>query len=243
MSEDKLIEFIKSENNKNISAINKQFEKVNETLNKLSHLSGSVKHISAQVTKNNIKLNLIDDSMVRVDRRHELIVRGIPYVSGENILDILQSIGQFISFRSIHDMPFSGFRLPSRSINLLSSQFRRLRSDKNDERDFPPSIIMKFKAIYDREDFLKLYFDKKNMSTKDIGFMADSRIYIGENFTSTNHKILMAANKLKRNGVFSSVYTNDGLIYVKKMSKDKKTLIRSILQLDELAVEHSENTH
>lgn len=187
------------------------------------------------MNKNSYKVDIIRDSIVRSDRNRELVVRGVPFVSDENILDILQKIAELISFRSIHANPFNGFRLPLRPINSLSSQVSKLRVGQQTERQYSPSIIMKFRAIYDKEDFMHLYFVKKGISTKDIGFMVDSRIFIGENFSPLNHKLLIAANKLKQNGLLCSVFTNDGLVYAKKSNTDNRIRLYDLSQLNKMA--------
>lgn len=229
---------LKKQNEALSKAIESQFQLVNKKIDDIKSLDTEVKKVTALHSAHNVRLENLEDRAVRHDRRRELLVRGVPFVSTEILKDVISKLSNAIGFSSLHSPnECTGFRLHrhDRDISTLTSKFRSLRSHiSHPQSAQPPPILLKFMAEYDRENFLQLYFEKKSLAASDIGLSSNSRIYVSENFTQLNHKILMAANQMKKSGSIVSVFTKDGLVYVRGPSDSKRTLVHSLSHLNRI---------
>lgn len=99
-------------------------------------------------------------------------------------------------------------------------------------------IIVNFLSPYDKNFFLKRFFDfkKRNnnytVSLNDLGFNSNKPFYINENLSNTNYKIFREATKLKKDKCVQSAYTFRGLVYIKRCSTDEPICIAHLDSLD-----------
>ncbi|KAL9707703.1 hypothetical protein quinque_011221 [Culex quinquefasciatus] len=84
-----------------------------------------------------------------------------------------------------------------------------------------PPIVVAFESKYKRNEFMKAYFQKANLSLKDLGFPSDGRIYINENLSAQNYSAFQQAMGWKREKKIHSVKVSDGMVFV-TTSKEAK---------------------
>lgn len=140
--------------------------------------------------------------------KNNITVHGVPYMLNENIPEIIKKIGQNL------ETPigkFSAFRMGKEGV-------------KN-------SAI---KVIFDNEDTKKGFLKSKNkfsLSSKDLGFTTNNKIYLNHDLTKANLELFKEARIFKNNNSFKYLWISSGSILLKKDENSKIMVIENIEQL------------
>lgn len=72
---------------------------------------------------------------------------------------------------------------------------------------------------------------KTALQLQHVGYDSDKHIYVNENLTSYNYKILQNALKLKRQKCIESTFSLRGLVYVKRTKDEPPIMVDSTSKL------------
>jgi hypothetical protein len=159
--------------------------------------------------------NEIDDLQDKVEadsKAADIIVRGVPYVTGENYRLLYSKISAAAA------IGFCPAVLPR------VEAFRLGR--KKPGSKFDPAIILKFPSKADKSGLFKCYLYKLDLNLTDIGFEVIRRVHLAENLTSSNQKIYSEAQALRKDGKIHKVRSKFGNIYIER--KKVKILLSSV---------------
>lgn len=207
--------FIKSENEilrneirNAVSEIQAKFEncvkEMNLKVNKLTDENALLKS----------RIDDLEDLVIRHNKSSQLLVRGVPYISDEDVNGIYSNIAKAIGFNEV--VPIHVRRLRNMKSNINTINKRTLRSGaSNAYSPEPPSVILiSFSTIWDKSTFFSKYLQFAKLSQSHIGFNNDARIYMSENLSPKNFNIIRKCGELKREGKISKYFSRDGLVYI-----------------------------
>lgn len=205
--------------------MNQEIVEVKERVSKLETVVGetiAIKHENEKLKDDLKKLKVYvqkqENSIVACDIR----ITGVPSNKDENLYTFYEKICEAVKIS-----PFA--------VKTIYRVVRTKRRKNIEDAD----IIVKFLSPYERNYFLNIITSYMK-STEDvlrlnlIGFDSSTPFYINENLTPDNHRILIRARHLKREGKISSAYSYRGLIYIRKLGSDESLLIDDTEQLDQL---------
>lgn len=225
-----------SEIDKRLIVIRNDIHAVNERVSYLesvtiNEIKKSVKKLEAEnLEVKNMKKEILD--LKRKQLKHEnsvvaggIRIRGIPYYENEDLFQI---------FSTICD-----------SLNLSTPQVEniyRLKKIYKENKPYSPNdevLVIKLYSPYEKNYFLKTIAkyrreNKTSLCLKHAGFNSTEPIYVNENLTPHNHKILQSALKMKTERKIKTAFSLRGLVYVKKLNSDDPILIEFLHDLDQL---------
>lgn len=144
--------------------------------------------------------NALPSSTGNPGRRKNVIIRGVPESSNENVPAIVKKIARVLNFNHSNFID-NCFRLPSR-----------------EQSDNASSIILKFNTELERDEFLKCYFSflkKHSLSPSDIGLVGTRRIFVNEHMDPKLHLVLKSALLMRKNNQLTNVSTHWNHVSVK----------------------------
>lgn len=166
------------------------------------------------------RLDRISDTVGNLENRNELVVSGVPFLTGESLEAIFASICK---------------QLDLKAAAVPLADLRRMATGKLSDGD-ESLIVEQFALRNVRDDFYGAYLrasKPRNLKLRHFGFNADQRVNINENLTVTERRIKQSAVRLKKNGGIVSVFTKLRIVYVKKDSDSPPIAIHSIDQLEQ----------
>ncbi|KAJ6642744.1 hypothetical protein Bhyg_07698 [Pseudolycoriella hygida] len=180
----------------NLMQFNTEVDELQAELSaKFNEQTKSIK-INTMVHEQCERIDSVESSIAdneRVSKLNDVIVRGIPYDSNENLLKILQATSDAIGFED--------------KLLLSVNNIFRLGSGNK-------PILVQFVSNILKRQFMANYFVKLNLKLSDIGFTGnDSRIYCCDNLTSLNNSIHVKAVQLMKSD--RKIQTRNGFVYVK----------------------------
>jgi hypothetical protein len=149
------------------------------------------------------------------EKANDIIVRGIPWVQGENCRKIFEKVALSIGYTAETTPSAVAFRLGT----------------KKTGAKFDPPILIRFNNRNEKSGFFKNYLGKLSLNLSDIGFELNTRIYLSENLTVANQKIFQAAMAMKRECKLIAVKTKFGTVVIQRTAKDLPTPIRRLSDL------------
>lgn len=153
----------------------------------------------------------------RVSKLNDVIIRGIPYTSGEKLLSMFQSIAKAIGFQ------------PNVQ-NSVNDVFRLGNGNK--------PILVQFVSQILKRQFMVKYFSKKTLNLSHIGVASsENRIYCSDNLTADHNNIYVRAVQLLKSNRLSKVNTRNGFVYIKYLEADNFVKINEISDLPSLDTE------
>lgn len=236
-------------NSKLILSINDVKKDLKHDIQQLStHINGKLNIIDQDIKKLQQRCDVLEDLVMRLDRRKELMVRNVPVLKDENVATIAGQICQAIGFLSPYGVPVA-FRFGTSGAiqQAEATKSRVLRStsstsDKREDKSIPsPPILFKFATEWDTRAFMVRYFHHSQLKLTDIGFKTTDRIYVNQNLTAANFAIFRLGRELKKAGVLSKVRVSDGVVAVQKIGNSKVfTMVTDIQDLLEMKANSSD---
>ncbi|KAG8338032.1 hypothetical protein J6590_009309 [Homalodisca vitripennis] len=100
----------------------------------------------------------------------------------------------------------------------------------------PGGIVVRFVRKLDLEKFIQKRKDKRNLNTRDIGFMEgqSNPIYVNNSLTQANRKLLNKARDVKREKQYTYLWVRNGRIFMRKNPGDRFVVIDSMEVLSKL---------
>ncbi|KAG8264258.1 hypothetical protein J6590_014545 [Homalodisca vitripennis] len=101
----------------------------------------------------------------------------------------------------------------------------------------PGSIVVKFLRKLDKERFILMRWKKRNVNTRDLGFMGGeaSPVYINESLTQDKRKLLNAARIAQREKQYTFIWVKNGRIFLRKNQGDRVVVVDSLDDVEKLA--------
>lgn len=137
-------------------------------------------------------------------RRNCVEIHGVPESPNENVMNVVQEIGQGLNRPISEDMVDACHRLHSPG-----------------GRIGPRPIIVKFVRRSDKEALIKSRATKRNFSTRHMGRTDDFPIWIRESLTATRRRLFKAARDFAAKEKFKFAWTKNGKIFLRKNESSK----------------------
>lgn len=126
-----------------------------------------------------------------------------------------------------------GVKLINEDIDWTSRAGPKRPSNANHQANFPRPVIVKLLRRGKRDEMLKAFKSRRNLTSSDVGIAGPARkIYINEHLTKENRLLYRDARARAKDGGFRFCWTNSGRIYIRKEEGKPPTLIRSNKDLD-----------
>lgn len=169
----------------------------------------------ATLSQLNERVDQIMHTAAALENRNELIISGIPYVSGENLDTHFEAMCRTLELSEC-----------SSSSPLVNS--RRIKTGQNESDSL---ICLEFAFQAERDKFFSAYLRKRNLTLRHLGLGSNRRVYINEHLTAEARKVKSAALRLKRAGKLTSVYSRGGVVHVRRSERGPPVAVWSPLQL------------
>jgi hypothetical protein len=166
-----------------------------------------------KLTKDVSELKMKLNETQQYTRSNSVEICGIPMVSGENLNNILENLGNVLKFKFQHDAVDVAHRLQVRA---------------NGSAD----IIVKFLRRSDANELVRLSREKKGFPASNLGFASVSRVYVNPSLTPLN-KFLFREARLLRNKGCKYVWFQRGRVCIRKSSGERVHIINSENDLEE----------
>lgn len=141
-------------------------------------------------------------------------IKGIPYKNGENTDDICQKLLNTLNEESINTNEFE------------SCYRRHIKKDQS-------NIIIKLKNTSIKNLIIK-EAKKKNLTTKNLGFQCNSRIFINEELTAFRKELFYLALQKKKELNWKFIWSTNGQILMRKSENSKIIPISNKKDLEKL---------
>lgn len=196
------------------------------------------------------KVTKLEDQVARLTKNNDVIIHHVPFFPDENLETLFNHISTAIGFKIVcmthlHRLSYKFKNKPAgiQPAKQPAVRVRDTRSKKNSQIDAvisdthndssisSPGIMVKFGSWLDKSHFMQLYFKFKILDLTHIGFNTPKRIIIGDNLTSSNHKIFKAAVALKKSGKIYKIRVTDGLVSVSTDTASKFVRLSTVEEL------------
>lgn len=200
-----------------------EIEVMKTQINELKNHSPSETEINE---KFKTELNMLKTQIKRQENKSvscDLRISGIPFFESENLQELFSNICHAINFNT-----------PSyKAIYRIHNN----NNNKNARNRQVGTIAVKLLTPFDKNAILRAYAlfkktQKCQLSLFHIGYESSMPVYINENLTVNNFKILQAALNLKRKKIISTAYSLRGLVYIKRVSTGQPEVIDDIADLN-----------
>lgn len=217
-----LIDEMRTELNHKIDAVKSELEgkltAVSNDINSLkTECATKFQTNSDMINVLNIRVDEISSTMDNLGNRNELILSGIPYLRGEDLIEHFKAICMQLG-------------MDERSVP--SVDIRRLKSGVMNDGD-NSLVLVQFSLRNLRDDFYSAYLRKRDLQLSHLGINSAQRVYVNENLTVEARKLKIAAVRLKKAGRLASVYTKNGTVIVRPTATAQPIAIRSEEQLNQ----------
>ncbi|KAL9706900.1 hypothetical protein quinque_010418 [Culex quinquefasciatus] len=149
----------------------------------------------------------------------ELIISGIPFLQGEDLLKHFKAICKQLG-------------LDERLSSMVD--VKRLKAGTLSDGD-NGLVLVQFALKNQRDNFYRTYLRKHNLQLSHLGIDSAHRVYVNENLTRAAQKLKAAAIRLKKAGKLFTVYTKLGVVYVRRVAGADPIVIVSEEQLNQLS--------
>lgn len=164
--------------------------------------------ISSSIDKANKQTSLALD---RSTRMNDLVVSGIPFVDGEDLLSYFHTWCKAYGYVE-SNYPLVDIRRLSKGALVAGNVYM---------------ILLQFAITVQRNDFYSRYLRSRSLSLTEIGFSVNKRIYINENLAPNVRDLRSKALKLKKEGKLNGVFTRGGILFVKRSGEEKEIAVSS----------------
>ncbi|XP_046684770.1 uncharacterized protein LOC124370524 [Homalodisca vitripennis] len=200
------------DNGKKIEEVGNKIEKAIEDIGFLRQENANLKKIVNDLSS---KVNALEQS----SKDNVVEISGVPHKEKDDILNIIGKISDAIGFLFKEDSVDNCYRY------------------KSIDGSRPGIIVVRFVRKLDKEAFMNKRRVKKNLNSRDIGFMDGdaSVIYFNESLTQEIRKLLNMARAIKREKQYTYLWVRNGRIFMRKNQGDRFVTINSIEDFNKLA--------
>jgi archaellum component FlaC len=197
---------------KKLDGVSKQ---VTDFTSELSLIKQENTNLRKQVEDLNSKMNNLEQEA----RENILEIQGVPHDNNEKVIDIITKISRAIGFDFQEDM---------------IDKCYRIKATQNPTK--PGGIVVKFVRKRDLENFVQKRKVKRNLNSRDIGFMGGeaSVIYVNYSLTQERRKLLKAARAARLEKHYTYLWVSNGRILMRKSQDDRVIVINNQADVDKL---------
>lgn len=197
------------------SLVCKQSEEITALLELVNKLSTENTELKNKVSSLECRL----DDLEQYSRRDTIEIHGIPAERGEQVMEVVKSVGRAL------DLPID---------ESMISACHRLRSREGTGR--APGIIVKMTRRTDAVAILQRRRVKRNLSTHNIGLTSSPAvpIYINESLCPGRRRLLNAARTIKNEKHYTYLWIRDGKILLRMADNEPVKVVTTQSDLDEL---------
>lgn len=160
------------------------------------------------------KINFLEQSTR--DKTVELY--GIPFKKEECVIDIVDQVSTVIGFNFNESMVDTCYRI------------------RQTNTDVSAGVVLRFVRKRDKEEFMELRRKKRNLNTRDLGFMEGNAVpvYVNDSLTKETRKLFNAAKLVKRDKKFTYLWVKNGRIFMRRNPGEKCVVIECQDDLNKL---------
>lgn len=159
-------------------------------------------------------LNKATNDLEQYTRRECVEIRGVPQYPDESTNLIVEQVGKVIGVE-ITDKDISvSHRLPATKTN-------------KSKKPGPSPIIVKFVRRDMKDAFYRARTKLKGMTSKDLGFTNEQRVFISESLTPMNRELFNEALKVKKDLNFKFIWTSNGRVFLRVSEESPVIFISS----------------
>lgn len=199
-----------------INMVSDKVDVLSATVQNLETKQGELQELKNEITR--IKQQLSHQENINVSTN--LRICGIPHYQNENLYNLFDHL--------------------CAAINITSPKVKHIQRIKNNKNHTADGIILvKLFTSQERNVILKSIgefkrVNKTQLSLRIFGFDSDIPIFVNEDLTSNNYKLLQGAIQLKRRKVVSAAFSLRGIVHVKLSAADTPIRIKSADDLNDL---------
>lgn len=205
-------------------------DKLNKIVGEITTLRYDIQQLRSECATGIKRLSescvTLDDGVKRkkegicsLEKRNELLLSGIPFSPTENTCVLFEKVTKVLGYRD-QDVPL-----------VFTKRLARVPIATGTS----PPILLQFAFNAAREEFFRRYLKQRNLTLNQVGFDVDRRIYVNENLSERARSLRGGAVKLKKSGHIRSVFSRNGIIYVKSNADVPAEPIFEMDQLEALA--------
>lgn len=168
---------------------------------KFSTISSTIDDINKQTSS----------ALDRSTRMNDLVISGIPFVDGENLLSYFHIWCRSLSYNE-SNFPLVDIRRLSRGKMIAGTNYM---------------ILLQFAFTVQRNDFYSRYLRSRSLSLSELGFSVNNRIYINENLGPNIRALRSKAIQLKKEGKLDGVFSRHGILFIKRSGEQKEIAVSS----------------
>lgn len=173
-------------------------------------------NLKKQVNVLTTKINNMEQNA----KENVLEIHGVPNKKDENLIELVKKVSTSIGFNFEEKMIDNCFRYGSRNAT-----------------NNPGGIVVKFLRKIDAESFIQKRKEKRNLNTRDLGFMEglSNPVYVNCSLTQWKRQLLNSARRAKTEKQYTFLWVRNGRIYMRKTPGDKSVVIESEEDIAKLA--------
>lgn len=198
-----------------------QIKSFDKKLSSITKEIDTLRQENCNLRKNNELLTKKVVDLEQAFRENTIEIYGVPYKSNENIPEVMNTISQVIDFAFKPEMIDNCYRIKTNAAGPAQSG----------------SIVVRFLRKLDKERFIMKRKQKRNVNSRDLGFMEGeaSPIYINESLTQEKRKLLNAARVAKREKQYTFIWVNNGRVFLRKNQGDPAVVVNSLEDIAKLS--------
>lgn len=160
------------------------------------------------------------NNMEQNSKENVLEIHGIPSNKEENLIQLVNKVSTSIGFDFDEKMIDNCYRYGSRNAT-----------------NNPGGIVVKFVRKIDAELFVQKRKEKRNLNTRDLGFMdgQSNPVYVNCSLTQWKRQLLNSARKAKTEKQYTFLWVRNGRIYMRKNQGDRYVVIEGEEDIARLA--------
>ncbi|CAK1585738.1 unnamed protein product [Parnassius mnemosyne] len=187
-----------------ISELRKFNENVKEKMDTFDKRIQAIENANQELSSLKLQLRKLEDDVNEKDqwlRSNNVEIKGVPFKPGENLFDIIDKLGNKITYP-----------VPKNAVNYVTRVQTRDTGSSNTK-----PIIVSFTNKYMKEDFIAASrHSKLNISAEDIGLKGKNRIYINDHLSYAKKMLLNKTKTLTKEKNYQYVWVKHGKIFVRK---------------------------
>lgn len=193
------------------------YSDVNSEINKIREESARISN-TLKTSIDSIA-HFVDSALQRLNRLNNLVITGVPYVRGENLMAYFNDWCRALGYPHQRNFPVVAVqRMPKRNTAASRS----------------PVIILRFAMGAQRNEFFCRYLRTCSLSLRSIGFSSNKRIYVNEDLGPKERMLRSKALRLKKRGILCKVFSRNGIVFVQSSSTNQTIAVTSTTILEQM---------
>lgn len=211
--------------NEKFNALIEDVKVIKQSVNKIDELVDGYSSLQKENESLRKRIEVLEDEKGKIkkrlseseqySRRENIIITGVPREQKENLRKLVNQIAEMLNVRLFEYDICTTHRL----------------SNKGDT----PAIIVRMNNR-DKKNAMIKAGRRRELSTRDLGWKTDERIFISDHLTKETGELLLAAKeKLRNTGLVKFVWPSEGQVLIRENENARITRIEDLNHLEEIA--------